>query len=201
MQNHDDRNPEVAVEFADHFDDFKLTADVEKGGRFVEQEQFRLLGESHGDPCALPFPAGERRDGAFAERLHACHAECAGDGLAVLRSGEVSRAAVRKASAGDELFHGQFARSVMKLGKNRHSARELSGVVFGNGASVEQDFPRARREDASDVFEQSRFSASVRAEQSDDSVRGNFHVDVVQNEFCAVSGAEGAYFNFHSGAS
>ena len=39
----------------------------------IEQEQFRLLGESHGDPCALPFPAGERRDGAFAERLHAAH--------------------------------------------------------------------------------------------------------------------------------
>ena len=201
MQNHDDRNPEVAVEFTDHFDDFKLAADVEEGCRFVEQKQFRFLGEGHGDPRALTLSAGKRRDAAFAERFHPGHAERTIDCIAVMRSGKMPGAAVRKASVGDKFLHGQFTRSVVELGENCHSARQLAGVVPGNGASVEQDFACARRENASDVFEQSGFPASVRTEQSDDSVCGNFHVDIVENEFCAVSGAEGAYFNFHSGAS
>ena len=75
VQHHHDGAPFLAVEPLDEVDDFELVGDVEKGRRFVEQQQRSLLGERHRDPGALPLAAGELIDRAVAQVLHAGQVE------------------------------------------------------------------------------------------------------------------------------
>ena len=46
-----------------------LVRDVQEGGRLVEQQQRRLLGQRHRDPHPLPLPAGELVDESLGKVL------------------------------------------------------------------------------------------------------------------------------------
>jgi hypothetical protein len=41
------------------FEDIDLIAQIEPGGRLIQQNGGRLLGQRHGDPAALTLAAGE----------------------------------------------------------------------------------------------------------------------------------------------
>ena len=43
VEHHDDRHAELAVQRTHQFNDFELAADVQKGRRFIQQQQLRLL--------------------------------------------------------------------------------------------------------------------------------------------------------------
>src|SRR5690606_39719382 len=67
VQHHDDGGAAVAVEIGEQVEDLDLVADVQEGGRFVQQEDVGLLRQSHGDPDALALAAGELVDRAIGE--------------------------------------------------------------------------------------------------------------------------------------
>ncbi len=59
VADQDGRHPEVAGERLEEVEDLLLHGDVERGGRFVGDEQTRAAGQGHGDDDALAHAAGE----------------------------------------------------------------------------------------------------------------------------------------------
>ena len=67
VEDHHDGAVGGGVEFGDEVEHVELVAQVEEGGRLVEKEQRRVLGEREGDPGALALAAGEVVDGEVAQ--------------------------------------------------------------------------------------------------------------------------------------
>ena len=55
--NQDDRHAELLLELREQFQDLRLHGHVERSGRLVGNQQFRIVGERHGDHYALALPA------------------------------------------------------------------------------------------------------------------------------------------------
>ncbi|MCY1421506.1 hypothetical protein D9M71_371640 [compost metagenome] len=53
------RHAQAFLQFAQQVEDFQLYRDVERGGRFVGDQQLRLAGQGHGDHHPLPLAAGK----------------------------------------------------------------------------------------------------------------------------------------------
>ncbi|MNE82686.1 hypothetical protein D3C80_1794300 [compost metagenome] len=53
MQNHDDCGSALLVEICEQIQNFNLVTDVEKGCRFIQQENIGLLRQCHRNPYAL----------------------------------------------------------------------------------------------------------------------------------------------------
>ena len=62
MKHHHDGNSELAVQLPHQLDHLELTADIQKGRRFIQQKHLRLLRQSHRNPCALALSAGKTHD-------------------------------------------------------------------------------------------------------------------------------------------
>ena len=59
MRDQDDRRAAFAIQFAQQFDDLRLHGDVERGGRFVGDQDFGLGEQRHRDHHALAHAAGK----------------------------------------------------------------------------------------------------------------------------------------------
>ena len=59
VADQDDGGAEIAVEFAQQFEDLRLDGDVERGGRLVRDQQRRLVAHAHRQHHALAHAAGE----------------------------------------------------------------------------------------------------------------------------------------------
>lgn len=81
VRDHQDAQSAFLLEAGDQFEDLRLDGDVERGGRFVGDEQFGFAGQGHGDHGALahaaeelvrvlPRPAGRFGDADLAEHVH-----------------------------------------------------------------------------------------------------------------------------------
>src|SRR5512133_3817048 len=60
--NEDDREAVRVVKLAQKMIELLLSADVDPGRRFVQDEHLRVAGERTGDHYPLPFPAGKTAD-------------------------------------------------------------------------------------------------------------------------------------------
>ena len=85
MQYHDDGHAHFTVQAANQFQNLHLVADIQIGGGFVENEDFRLLADGHGNPCALTFAAGECAKRPMLERSQPGQAQRLVDDAPVLR--------------------------------------------------------------------------------------------------------------------
>src|SRR5690606_13046571 len=71
VQHDADRDAVHGREVAHQVEQLHLVAQVEVGGRLVEQEHARVLGEAGGEPDALQLSPGQLVDAAV---RHGCHA-------------------------------------------------------------------------------------------------------------------------------
>ena len=51
--------PSLRLQVEDQVEDLRLDGDVERGGRLVGDQHFRIAGERHGDHGALAHAAGQ----------------------------------------------------------------------------------------------------------------------------------------------
>ena len=77
--------------------------DVEERGGLVEEQDVGLLGERHGDPDALPLPAGQLVDGSVGEFGRSGEVQCFGDGGVVGGGPPRQHALVRMPAPGDQV--------------------------------------------------------------------------------------------------
>ncbi|MGY4462856.1 hypothetical protein ACVWYI_006816 [Bradyrhizobium sp. LB13.1] len=59
MGDEEDRHPLLVLELLQQLQDLRLNGDVERSGRLVGDQEFRLAGQRHRDHHALPHTAGE----------------------------------------------------------------------------------------------------------------------------------------------
>ncbi|MNQ36143.1 hypothetical protein D3C85_496580 [compost metagenome] len=53
------RHAQAGLQFLEQFEDFQLNGHVQRGGRLVGDQQFRLVGQGHGDHHPLTLAAGQ----------------------------------------------------------------------------------------------------------------------------------------------
>ena len=60
MQHHHNGHAHFPIQSAHQFQHFHLVADIQIGGRLVQDQDFRLLANRHGNPRPLPLAARQR---------------------------------------------------------------------------------------------------------------------------------------------
>jgi hypothetical protein len=68
VEGGDDGQAVLAVEPAHELEDLDLMLEIEEGGRFVQQKDFRFLSQGAGDDHSLLFAAAQLMDIAIGER-------------------------------------------------------------------------------------------------------------------------------------
>jgi hypothetical protein len=81
-QHHRAPGPSQVVDELEHL---QLVAEVQRGGRLVQQHHLGLLGDDHRDPGPLALPAGEGVQRPVGELEQVRRGQRLGDGRGVLR--------------------------------------------------------------------------------------------------------------------
>src|SRR5437762_3299438 len=92
---------------AEQLEDRHLVADIEKGRRLVEDDRIAALRYRARESHALPFPAGQLRDGAVAEGLRLRELNGMRDRFAIHSRCSVPPAKVRVPAERDVLVHSE----------------------------------------------------------------------------------------------
>ena len=58
MRDEQHRQATLAFQLVEQFQYLRLHSDIKRSGRFIGDQQFRFVGERHGDHHALPLTAG-----------------------------------------------------------------------------------------------------------------------------------------------
>ena len=117
----------LAAQVVDQLEHLLLVADVERGGRLVEQHERRALGQRPGDEHPLALAAGERRRRSRSAKLEQVEV-----GEGVVHGGEVAaaldaeRADVRRAAEQHVVDHAHAGRDHRRLRHEGHEQRPLA---------------------------------------------------------------------------
>ncbi len=135
MQRGDDGAAALAGEAADHVEEARFLAEVEVGGRLVEEEERRALREAARDGDAAALAAGERVDAALGEGDEVGGGERVGDGGVVDRGGTAPRGEVGEATERDDLAdaEGRFDGVVLGGRRRRGGPRRGRRAWRGRG--------------------------------------------------------------------
>lgn len=128
-----------AAEAAEEIEGVQLVAEVEMGGRFVEEEEWRVLGQGAGEDDPLEFAAAEFRGGPMLEGGGVGPVESAVDPVVVLPGEGQERSAPGVAAHGDDLADGVGEVERGGLGDDGDFAGEGGAFECGDGASADED--------------------------------------------------------------
>ena len=123
VRDEEKRHSEPLLKLLQQFDDLRLNGDIERGGRFVGDQQVRFIGERHRDHDALPLAAGKLVRIARKPRLGIGYPDL-GQHLKRARSRRgAGHPPVQQQNLGDLLFDG-----VQRI-ERRHRLLEHNGDV------------------------------------------------------------------------
>ena len=164
VHRRDDGQPPVEPELGDELEHLLLAAEVERGGRLVEQEQRRLLRERPREDSPLLLAAAQRAQRPARELDELEAPERAVGGLVVAAPLGRERADVRRASEQDVVADAHLGRQHRRLRHERDPAREVAPSQRPGVALVEADRPLERHE-LCDRAQQRALAGSVRSDQ------------------------------------
>src|SRR5690606_20007968 len=165
----DEQHAEPRVgELAQQARDGDGRAEVEVGGRLVEDEQRRFLRERDRDLRALELAAGERREVAVGELGDPGALHRPLDGLLVPAARPAQRPQVRGTAELDGLANGHPLGHAGALGDERAQAREPAATQRGDVLPGEADPPAAGPLDAGAGAREGRLARTVRADDRDE---------------------------------
>jgi hypothetical protein len=128
VQDDADRDRVVVGEVADQVEEFDLVAQVETGGRLVEQQHSGLLGEAAREPHPLELSAGQLLDTARGQVRHTGQPEHPVHHGGTAGVGPSPAPAVWVAAELDDVADAQAARRGPPLGQECDAPRELPGL-------------------------------------------------------------------------
>jgi hypothetical protein len=166
VQDDADRDSVVVRQVADEVEEFDLVAQVEIGGRLVEQQHTGFLGEATGEPHPLQLTAGQVVGAPLGEVRHTGQRERTVDRGRRVRIGPAEAAPVRVAAELDDVPHGQSAGRGAALGQQGDVARELTGTQGeAVGVAVDPERGVAAPLQPGDRPQERRLAAAVGADQ------------------------------------
>src|SRR5579863_1651958 len=189
MHRRDDAQSALVAQFVNQLQDELAVADVEGGGRLVEQQQRRLLGDGPRQDGALRLTARERPEWATGERRELESIDdVPGDGavMGALCSKERN---MRRASEQHVLGYRHLGRENGALGDDGYRASEFLFLACRNRLAVEADFALEVDESADGAKERT-LATPVRADQAEPAARGDGEVDVIDGEVVAIANRE-----------
>ena len=122
------------VEVGEQVEHLELVAQVEVGGRLVEQQQIGLLGERHRDPDPLPLAAAHLLDRPVGQLQRAGGGQRLGHGSVVVGRPLPEPALVRVAASTDQIGDGDALRRDRGLRQQAHHLGDLLARDGGDGA-------------------------------------------------------------------
>src|SRR5699024_5666558 len=170
--------------------DLDLVRDVEEGGRLVEQQHVRVLGQGHRDPHPLALPAGELVDWPLGELRGAGQVQRRRDGVVVDRAPSGQQALMRVAAPPDEIGDSDSLRGQGRLREQAQEAGELFGRHPMDLLPVQQHLAATRREQARHGAQQGRLAAGVGADDRGDPAGEQGEVEVLDDGAIAVAQCE-----------
>ena len=167
-----------------------LVGEVEEGGRLVEQEHPRLLGQRAGEEDPPPLAAGEGVDPPVGEvgevaggqrPLHRAQVVAAGDGQQPL---------VRRPAHHDRLAHREGPVEPRLLGDEGADPGHLAARRGGRVEAAQPDRAGLRREQPGHQADERRLAGAVGAEQADELALAGREGDAVHRGARAVAEAD-----------
>src|ERR1039458_9026682 len=165
VRGNDQRGLFFDAEILEQLDDFTTGVRIEIAGRFIGQEQFRLVDERAGDGHALLFAAGK-----FGRPvLHTVLETNPGEQVASARPGLADGSAGHARRQTDIFERIEFRQQMIRL-KNETDAvvaekRQLTLGECGQVLPGKMDFARVGRVKSADEMEQRAFAGTGRAAQ------------------------------------
>ena len=181
MRGNDQRGLFFGVESFEQLDDFTTGMRIEIAGRFIGQEQFRLVDEGAGDGHALLLAAGK-----FGRPvLHAVLETNPGEQVASARPGLADGSAGHARRQTDIFERIEFRQQMIRL-KNETDAvvaekRQLTPGECGEILPGKMDFTRVGRVESADEMEQRAFAGTGRAAQSQEFTAQHLEIDAAQH--------------------
>ncbi len=179
VRRDDDREIAFPVEAREQRGDVELVAEVERRGRFVEQQDLGLLRQGAGDDDALFLAARERGEAAPLEGESAGGCERLPGNGHVARALEGECAKVRIAPHQRNLEHRVVEREVGFLRHDRDRTRQGGAGERRQVRAVQRDRPGLRAQDAGEQPQQRRLARAVGAEDADHAASLDAHGDVL----------------------
>ena len=139
MQHDDDCAATLVVAVDEQVEHIDLVAEIEKRGRFIEQQDVGVLGEAHGEPHALALTAGELVDGAVSKLEGVGCLHCFGDDGVIPSSPLAKPTLVGVPTAADEISDRDAVGSGGRLGQQADNARNLLTRKRFHGEIIEQN--------------------------------------------------------------
>ena len=161
-------------------------ADIQPGGRLIEQHNRRLLGQHHGDPRPLALAAGEGIDALPREVGNAGGLHRPADRLFILFAPAGKQRLVRIAPAGHQLLNRYIPRRGGVLRQQADALCHLFTGVTLDLLAVEINMTAGGRHQAAQGAQQRRFTAAVGANNGGKVAVGNGDVQRFGDGFFAV---------------
>ena len=121
VRRDDDRHAALAIETRDERRDLELIAEIERGRRFVEQQNLGRLRQRRGDDHALLLAAAERAESAILERRRARRAKRIARDREVVGPFELEQPEMRMPAHQDHLEHRVLEGQLRLLRHDRHA--------------------------------------------------------------------------------
>ena len=158
MEDADHGAPVMTDQIPQEIEDGNLVGDIEKGGWFVQQQQWRFLGEHHGNPDTLALSAGQGLDRPLCEIGDSGQRDRFGDGAFVLIAPVAKEALVWKAPARHQIKDGDAFRHRRLLWQQPELAGHLARLQLGDVVAVEHNGSGSCRQQARKSGQESRLS-------------------------------------------
>jgi hypothetical protein len=166
-----------------------LVPQVQVGGGLVEQEERGVLSEGERDPGALALAPGQLVHDPLPQRRQFGAVDGGVDGDLVGAAPAAEQALVREPAAAHQRLHRHPGRRDRRLRQQAQLAGDLPGRPAVDVGAVEEDGPRARRQQPRQAAQQRRLAAGVRADDHREALFGQPQVQALDDDPAVVGEA------------
>lgn len=193
MQDHDDRSALICVQLPQEVENFQLMGDVQIGRRIIEQEEWSLLRQRHGNPGALPLATGQPIEFALGTVKKAGGGQRLFDNLFVVPARARQDPFMRMSTETAELSNDQPIRRYRALRQQGKRLCHRSCSHHADWFSIKIDRARGGMNDTRERAQQCRLAAAVCADQGRDFPVRYGEIDIVQHRGGGI--ADGDFFS------
>ena len=183
MGDKHDGQPAVSIDPPNDSRNVQLVMEIEKGGRLIQKQDFRFLGQCPGNHRSLPLSAGDVGHQPMAEVRHVqiSHRLHRHGAVPITFPSHPPRSIVMGIPAHQHHFIDRKRKRLLRLlGHEGHAAGNLGLGKRTVGLPEQFNRPPLRRHDSHEDFQQGTFPGSIGAEYSQHFTRGNRDGDIVQ---------------------
>ena len=151
------------VQVMQQIEHLQLVSHVQISGRLVQQQDFRVLGQRHGNPCALSLPAGKRVERAICQCFQVGHCQRPANHRSISIRPLFKPSLMWETALCHQLIDSQTFGCSGALRQNADLLGDFFGVERNNCLAIQIDRATLWFEQAREATEQGRFTTAALA--------------------------------------